>query len=356
MKFTLDVTTKEFLDVLMAQGGPPLYKVPVAVARAMAVIGQARFPVQKPEVCLQDLDIELRTGCSVPIRIVRPPRNHSLLPAVMYFHGGGWIVNDRDTHDRLIREIAVAAEAAVVFVEYTRSPEARYPTAIEEAYAATLWVAEHGAELNVDPARIAVMGDSAGGNMAAAVTMLAKQRCGPHLCGQVLFYPTTDCDFTTSSYQQFGKGHFLTTEDMQWFWSQYAPDESMRTQPTAALLKATKEQLSGLPPALIVTAECDVVRDEAEAYARQLALAGVEVTATRYLGAIHGFTFLNALADTSSARAAVAQATGILRNHFFRHPRTDTRTQIHPNGCHASKVSAMPSSFIEQPGDGPRVP
>lgn len=315
----LDDRVKEFLRVLAVQavqGSPPLYEVPLHVARAMAVIGQVRYPVSRIDADVEDREIEIGSQRRLRIRIVRPLARCGKLPCVMYFHGGGWVVNDRDTHDRLIREIAYGSEAAVVFVEYSRSPEARYPTAIEEAYAATSWVAQHGASIGVDPERIAVMGDSAGGNMATVVTLLAKQRGGPKILAQVLFYPTTDCNFETSSYQQFGKGYFLTREDMQWFWNEYAPDPNVRMEPTASPLRASLEHLKGLPRTLIVTAECDVVRDEGEAYARQLARAGVEVTATRYLGMIHGFTFLNVFAGLPAAKAAIAQATGMLRSVF----------------------------------------
>ena len=312
----LDEKVKEFLRFLAVQGGPPLYKVPLHVARAMALIGQMRFPAARIEANVEDRELEIGKESRIQVRIIRPAGSHGRLPGIMYFHGGGWIVNDRETHDRLVREIAAGSGAAVIFVEYTRSPEARYPTAIEEAYAATCWVAQHGVKIGVDPERIAVMGDSAGGNMATVVTLLAKQRCGPKILAQVLFYPTTDCNFETSSYQQFGKGYFLTREDMEWFWSEYAPDPQVRTEPTASPLRAPLEQLRGLPRALIITGECDVVRDEGEAYARQLARAGVPVTATRYLGMIHGFTFLNAFAGLPAAKDAVAQATGMLRSIF----------------------------------------
>ena len=315
-EFILDRKIEEFLRTLEVQGSPPLYKVPLEVARAMAVIGQLRFQVTRVEADIEDRELEIGKDRPLKVRIVRPLGSRGMLPGVLYFHGGGWVVNDCDTHDRLIREIAAQTEAAVIFVEYSRSPEARYPTAIEEAYAAAKWVAQHGPSIGVDPQRIAVMGDSAGGNMATVVTMLARQRGGPRILAQVLFYPTTDCDFQTSSYQQFGKGYFLSLEDMQWYWDSYAPDPNVRMEPTASPLKASLEQLEGLPRALIITGECDVVRDEGEAYARQLARAGVQVTATRYLGMIHGFTFLNIFADLPAVKEAIAQATGMLRSVF----------------------------------------
>ena len=315
-ELVLDEKIKEFLRLLALQGGPALYEVPLHVARAMSLIGQARFPVTRTEATVEDRQIDVGRQEALTIRIVRPQGRAGKLPAILYFHGGGWVVNDRETHDRLIREIAVGAEAAVIFVEYSRSPEARYPTAIEEAYAATRWVAQHGSGIGVDPERIAVMGDSAGGNMATVTTLLAKQRCGPEILAQVLFYPTTDCNFETESYRQFGKGYFLTTEDMRWYWREYAPDPRVREEPTASPLRASLEQLRKLPRALVITSECDVVRDEGEAYARRLAQAGVQVTATRYMGMIHGFTFLNAFANLNSSKDAIAQATGMLRRVF----------------------------------------
>ena len=249
---------------------------------------------------------------------MRPKGSTGALPVVMYFHGGGWVLGDVETHDRLIREIANGAHAAVVFVDYSRPPEARYPVAIEEAYAATKWVSENGKTINVDCSRLAVAGDSVGGNMAAVVTLLAKQRGGPQIHFQVLFYPVTDADFDTPSYQQFAEGYFLTREAMKWFWDHYAPDVAIRTQSTASPLRATIDQLRGLPPALVINGECDVLRDEGEAYARKLIQAGVHVTALRYMGTIHDFVMLNAITDTPAARGAIAQANDALRKVFTK--------------------------------------
>jgi acetyl esterase len=209
--------------------------------------------------------------------------------------------------------MANGAGAVVIHVEYTRSPEARYPVALEECYEATKWVAEHGRQLEVDATRLAVAGDSAGGNLAAAVSLLAKQRGGPKIEAQALFYPATASTFDTPSFHQFGEGYYLTAAASRWFWNQYAPDRSVDTEPTACPLVATVEQLQGLPPALIITAECDILRDEGEAYAAKLTEAGVPVMCTRYLGSIHGFMSVNALAETPATRAALAQMNGMLR-------------------------------------------
>jgi acetyl esterase len=254
----------------------------------------------------------------VSIRIVRPQGVTGTLPVAMYIHGGGWILGDKETHDRLVREIANGAQVAVVFVNYTPSPEARYPVAIEQAYTATKWAAEHGAEARLDPSRLAAVGDSVGGNMVAALTLLAKQRNGPKIAFQVLFYPVTDASFDTPSYREFANGPWLTREAMKWFWDAYAPDERVRAEVTASPLRASLEQLRGLPPALLITNEADVLRDEGEAYAHKLMSAGVRVTAVRYLGAIHDLVLLNPIAETPAPRAAIAQANAMLRQALAR--------------------------------------
>jgi acetyl esterase/lipase len=212
-----------------------------------------------------------------------------------------------------VREIAVGADAAVVFPEYDLSPEARYPVAIEQNYTVAKWVVEQGASKDLDGSRLAVAGDSVGGNMAAALTLMAKDRGGLPLVQQVLFYPVTDADFETDSYYQFAAGYFLHRDGMQWFWDQYTTDEAERAQITASPLRATTEQLTGLPPALVITAEADVLRDEGEAYANKLREAGVPVTSARFQGIIHDFVMLNALRETNAAEGAITLATGILR-------------------------------------------
>jgi acetyl esterase len=269
--------------------------------------------VGKPSAKIEDTVFPVGPTGSVPVRIVRPAGTVDVLPAVIYIHGGGWILGDRNTHDRLVREIAVGVEAAVVFVDYDRSPEARYPVAIEQAYAATCYVVDHSADLRIDPSRLAVAGDSVGGNMAAALTLMARQRRGPKVNFQVLFYPVTDADFDTASYTRFADGPWLTKRAMQWFWDAYLPDLAARKQSTATPLNASLDELAGLPEALVVVDENDVLRDEGEAYARRLSDAGVRVTSVRYNGTIHDFVMLNALADTPATRGAIAQAIGALK-------------------------------------------
>jgi acetyl esterase len=313
----VEPNTQAFLDELATQGGPQIYELSVEDARGVLSAAQGGKVLKLPAE-VEDRTIPGGPKGPVAIRIVRPKSGTGALPVVVYFHGGGWVLGDVDTHDRLIREIANGAQAAVVFVDYSRSPEARYPVAIEEAYAATKWVSENGKTIDVDSSRLAVAGDSVGGNMAAVVTLLAKQRGGPKIDFQLLFYPVTDADFDTPSYQQFAQGYFLTREAMKWFWDHYAPDVAIRAQPMASPLQATIEQLRDLPPALVINGECDVLRDEGEAYARKLIQAGVQVTALRYMGTIHDFVMLDAVTDTPAARSAVAQANAALRNAFTK--------------------------------------
>ena len=308
----LEPVTQQFIDGLAAAGGPPIYTLSPTDARAVLAGAQAG-PVGKPAAQIEDTSFPVGPTGSVPIRIVRPEGASGVLPAVMHFHGGGWILGDRHTHDRLTREIAVGAGAAVVFVDYERSPEARYPVAIEQAYAATVYVVEHGRQLGVDPARLAIVGDSVGGNMAAAVTLMAKQRRGPKIAFQVLFYPVTDANFETGSYRAFADGPWLTRAAMMWFWDAYLPDQAARQEVLATPLNASIEELRGLADALVIVDENDVLRDEGEAYARKLTQAGVRVTSVRYNATIHDFVLLNALADTPAVRGAIAQANAALK-------------------------------------------
>jgi acetyl esterase len=306
----LEPTTQKFIDSLA--GSKPIYTFSPADARNI-LAGAQKDDVKKLAAQEENKVIKVGPTGSVKLRIVRPEGAKGTLPVILYFHGGGWVLGDADTHDRLVREIANGAKAAVVFVDYDRSPEARYPIAIEQAYAATKYVADHAKEFHVDASRLAVAGDSVGGNMAAVVTLLAKERGGPAIDQQVLFYPVTDANFETGSYNQFANGPWLTKEAMKWFWNAYLPDEAKRKDPTASPLQASLDQLNGLPPALIITDENDVLRDEGEAYGRKLTQAGVRVTSIRYNGTIHDFVLLNAIAETPAVRGAISVANDTLR-------------------------------------------
>ncbi|MFD8725435.1 alpha/beta hydrolase [Streptomyces sp. NPDC059629] len=281
-----------------------------------AVDGVQSGEIAKPEIAEEWVTVQGGPTGTVRARIVRPVGAAGPLPVVVYIHGAGWVFGNAHTHDRLVRELAVGANAAVVFPEYDLSPEARYPVAIEQNYAVARWVVEQGSSKGLDASRIAVAGDSVGGNMAAALTLMAKERGDVPLVQQVLFYPVTDASFDTASYHQFATGYFLRRDAMQWFWDQYTTDEADRAQITASPLRATTEQLTGLPPALVITGEADVLRDEGEAYAGKLRQAGVPVTAVRYQGIIHDFVMLNALRETHAAEAAISQAIATLRTAF----------------------------------------
>ncbi|MEW2625357.1 alpha/beta hydrolase [Streptomyces sp. NPDC048106] len=296
-----------------ATANPPfLFELPPAEGRK-AVDEVQSGDVGKPAVDEEWITVSGGPTGSVRARIVRPPGVSGSLPVILYLHGAGWVFGNAHTHDRLVRELAVGARAAVVFPEYDLSPESRYPVAIEQNHTVARWVVEQGATKDLDGSRLAVAGDSVGGNMSAALTLMAKERGGPALVQQVLFYPVTDANFDTPSYHQFATGYFLRRDGMRWFWDQYTPDASDRAQITASPLRATTEQLSGLPPALVITGEADVLRDEGEAYAAKLRAAGVPVTAVRFQGIIHDFVMLDALRDTHAARTAVDLAVRTLR-------------------------------------------
>ena len=313
----LDPTTAAFLRYLENSGLPEPHTLSVEQARAQFARGQAAVPVDKLPAEITRKTLPVGPKGSVDVVIVRPEDSQGPLPAVMYFHGGGWVFGSFETHEHVARTLAHGSNSAVVFVEYSLSPEARYPIANEEAYAATKWIAEHGAQIGIDPAQMALVGDSAGGNMAAVVSLLAKQRGGPNISAQVMIYPATGGSPDLPSRQQFAEGYYFSAKTGLWMWNHYIGERPENGYPPECLpLLASLEQLRGLPPALIITAECDVLRDEGEAYARKLTQAGVSVTATRYLGVIHGFTVTSALAQSQPARAAMAQVNAMLCQTF----------------------------------------
>jgi acetyl esterase/lipase len=308
----LEPAAQEFAD---AAAHPPFaFQLPLAQGRA-AFIDLQSGDVAKPPAEVSDHVVHVDPTGDVPVRIVRPQNSPAELPVILYLHAG-WAFGDVTTHDRLVRELAVGAHAAVVFPSFSLSPEARYPTAVNEIYAVAEWVRAHGASNGLDGSRIAIGGDSAGGNMGTVVAMMAKERSGPAFVHQFLFYPVLDPSFDTPSYREFATGFHVRRDHAQWLWDQYVPDMTERSAKTVAPLRATTEELAGLPPATIITAEADVVRDEAETYASRLRAAGVPVTGVRYLGTIHDFMVLNALRDTRAAQAAISQIIVTLRNAF----------------------------------------
>ncbi len=313
----IEPATRKFLESLNSGGGKQIYELSVEEARKLLSDVQSGTVVEKLPADIEDKTIPVGPSGQVSIRIVRPKGVTEALPAIVYFHGGGWVLGGTDTHDRLIRELANGAKAAVVFVNFTLAPDAKYPTQIEEAYAATKYVAENAKALNLKASELVVAGDSVGGNMVAAVTLLAKERGGPSIAYQVLFYPVTDANFETQSYRDYAQKHFLTREAMKWFWGHYTADEAVRKEPTASPLRASLDQLKGLPPALVITGEFDVLRDEGEAYAHKLSEAGVTVKAVRLLGTIHDFVLLNVITNTPAPRTAIALATATLQELFL---------------------------------------
>ncbi|MGV2290554.1 alpha/beta hydrolase [Trinickia sp. YCB016] len=310
-----DHVTSSFLSVLNSAKGPGLETLPPAKARQVLVDAQNGVKVDLSGIEVSNKTIE-QDGISVPLTIVRPQGVTGTPPVFMFFHGGGWVLGDFPTHERLVRDLVVQSGAVAVFVNYTPSPEARYPVAINQAYAATKWVAAHGNEIGVDGQRLAVVGNSVGGNMAAVVSLMAKDKQGPHIRFQGLMWPVTDHDFDHGSYITYQKDHFLTRPMMKWFWDSYTTDPKQRNEIYASPLRASAEQLKGLPPALIQVAQFDVLRDEGEAYGRKLDAAGDEVTTTRYNGTIHDFGLLNALANDAPTQAALKQLANELKTRL----------------------------------------
>jgi acetyl esterase/lipase len=305
----LEPAAREFAQ---AAARPPfVYEIGHEAARKVLDDVQAA-PVPLPAVDERWLTVPT-VARDVPVRIVRPAGTTANLATILYLHGGGWVLGDAGTHDRLVRELAVGARAAVAFVEYDRSPEVQYPVALEQGYAAARWITEHGATEGLDADRLAVAGDSAGGNLAAALTILAKQRGDVTFRHQSLYYPVTDAGQNTASYAEFADGPHLTARAMAWFWDCYLPDPDARAEITASPLRATAEQLAGLPEAFVLVDECDVLRDEGEAYAGKLIDAGVRTTCVRYNGTLHDFMMLNPVRSTAAASGAIEQAIGVLR-------------------------------------------
>src|SRR3954464_12445484 len=305
----LEPASQAFVE---ATAKPPfLYELTPDQARKVLDDVQAA-PIDKLPVDVRWVSVPADVG-DVRVRLVRPRGVEGRLPAILYMHGGGWVLGNASTHDRLVRELACGAGAAVVFVEYDRSPEAHYPVAIEQGYATAQWIVREGSANQLDPDHIAVAGDSVGGGMTAALALMANERGDVQFVQQSMYYPVTDAAMDTGSYAQFAEGYFLTDKTMAWFWDCYCPDVERRSEPFASPLRASDEQLAGLPPALLIVDEADVLRDEGEAYASRLRACGVGVTTVRYDGITHDFMMLKPLSNSRATRAAVAQAISILR-------------------------------------------
>ena len=297
---------KRFLDALNSSGGTPIEQLSPRDARQVLIDAQNSVTVDLSGVVKSERTIAFE-GRELKLHIVKPAGAGPGLPVFMFFHGGGWVLGDFPTHQRLVRDLVVESGAAAVFPDYTPFPEAQYPTAIHQAYAATKWVSDHGNEIGVDGRRLAVVGNSVGGNMAAVVSLMAKDKGGPAIRLQTLMWPVTDADFDTESYKEFSDGYFLTRNMMIWFWDNYLKDPAQRREKYASPLRAPAAELRGLPPALVQTAHSDVLRDEGEAYARKLNQAGVEVMAVRYNGLMHDWGLLNPITTVPEVRAAITQ-------------------------------------------------
>jgi acetyl esterase len=315
-EYVLERAAAEFADA--AAYSPPVYELTPSEARTSLEDIQSG-PIAKPLVDSVWMVVEA-DGIEARVRIVKPVGATGLLPVVLYLHGGGWVVGSAATHDRLVRELSVGVHAAVVFVDYDRAPEARYPVAIEQAYAAARWIHRHGAVADLDAARLAVAGDSAGGNLAAALALLAQRRGDVAFVHQSLYYPATDASQNTSSYRDFANGPHLTAKAMAWFWDAYLPGGDRRNEILASPIRAGIAELAGLPEAFVVVDEFDVLRDEGEAYARKLTAAGVRCTSVRYNATMHDFMMLNVLRETAAATAAITQAIDVLRQALKSSP------------------------------------
>jgi acetyl esterase/lipase len=307
---------RDFLKIVNAPGAKPVESLPKLAARQVLIDAQKAFNVDYSGIKEDEKEIEA-DGYKIKLNIVRPEGATGVLPVFIFIHGGGWILGDYPTHRRLVRDLVVESGFVAVFVNYTPSPEAQYPQAINEIYAATKWVAENGASINVDGTRLGVVGNSVGGNMTGVTALMAREKKGPKIGVQILMWPVADATFAEESYAKFGADRFLTDPLMKWMWDQYTTDLEARKQPHASLLNAPIDTLKGLPPALIQVAENDILRDEGEEYGRHLEAAGVTVTTVRYNGMIHDWGMLNGLAGEPATKSLVRHAAAELK-HYLR--------------------------------------
>jgi len=306
---------RQFLEALNSSGAKPIEQLSPQDARQVLTDAQNSVHVDLSGIETSEKVIDVE-GRELKLYIVKPAGAATKLPVFMFFHGGGWVLGDYPTHERLVRDLVVESGAMAVFPEYTRSPEAQYPTAIHQAYAATQWVSEHGGDIGADGRKLAVVGNSVGGNMAAVVSLMAKDKGGPRITFQALLWPVTDANFDTASYRDLSEGYFLTRNMMIWFWDNYTQDAAQRRETYASPLQAPTDSLQGLPPALVQTAHSDVLRDEGEAYARKLNEAGVDVIAVRYNGLIHDWGLLNPIATVPEVRTAITQVATELKKRL----------------------------------------
>lgn len=310
----LSQQTKEYLKVLNA-GDKPVESLPVDDARKVLEDAQSSVNVDLSGIEESEKTID-RDGYTVKLNIVRPQGNKEKLPVFIFIHGGGWVLGDYPTHKRLVRDLVVASGFCAVFVNYSPSPEARYPKAINEIYAATKWVSQHGDEINVDGKKLAIVGNSVGGNMAIVTSLKAKEENGPEIKAQLLLWPVTDATFDWDSYKLYGEQRFLTTSLMKWMFDQYTTNEEERKNKHLSPLQASVEDLRGLPPTLITVAENDILRDQGEALGRKLNKAGVKVSAIRFNGVIHDWGMLNGYARIPETYTLIGISAAMLKYYL----------------------------------------
>ncbi len=310
----LEQTTQQFIDSL--KGSTPINELPYDEARQVLIETQTKGDTAMPEAAVQELTLNVGPTDEVIVNTVRPAGTEGeTLPGVVYFHGGGWVLGNFTTHERLMRDLATQANVVMVFVEYSPAPEEKHPVQLDQDYAVLQYVAENAAEFGIDANQLAIAGDSVGGQMVAVTAMRAKAE-GPALDSMVMFYPVTTADLTSHSYELFSDGPWLTKASMEWFWEAYLPEGTDISDPMISPLNYSADELTDLPPALVITDANDVLRDEGEAFASKLTLAGVETQSTRYDFTTHDFVMLNAYAQTPATTAAITEAANFLKDHF----------------------------------------
>ncbi|MCC8179349.1 MAG: alpha/beta hydrolase [Planctomycetes bacterium] len=332
-KPNLTVDTQAYIDAVDEQNTPPVYTLSPEEVRQGLIDRQSAGLAAKPDAEIKDMDLEIGPTGMVSVRMVRPRGARDQLPCIFYLHGGGWVAGGKETHDRLIRELAIGVGAAVIFPEYSLAPETRYPVALEQCYAVLEFIGRNCAQLGIDSDGLVIAGDSAGGTLATVLSMLSRERGGPKVIFQALLYPVTDSGQDTTSYRDFSDGPLLGKKAMKWYWDSYLPDMERRLEKNASPMQAKDEDLAMLPPTLIITAENDVLRDEAEEYAKRLDEAGVEVACVRFNGTTHDFMMLDGLANTSPARAAMTLTIAEMKKAFqTMFPENQDHAPNHLNG------------------------
>lgn len=310
----LSKETKEYLKVLNS-GGKPVESLPVSDARNVLVDTQAAIKVDVSGI-EETEKVILVDEHDIKLYIVRPEKTKGKLPVFIFIHGGGWVLGDYQTHKRLVRDLVVESGYACVFIGYSRSPEAKYPIALNECYAATKWVAEHGDEINIDGKRLAIVGNSAGGNMTIGTCLKAKENKGPDIKCQILLWPYSDAGINTESFKKYGEERFLTKSLMIWMRDNYLSDKTQHDDIYVSPVRATTNQLKGLPSTLIEVAENDILRDAGEELGRKLDEAGVDVTTVRFNGVIHDWGLLNGYADLPSTRNMIIFTAAMLKKYL----------------------------------------